>query len=92
MLHDRVYFVQGDRHWQAIVDGQYTDVGVLVENGYRVYKRAPAAGEMSVADRLGDMIGRRVVRAPKGDAQTTEEALIAAIATATATASDGDDR
>jgi hypothetical protein len=79
MTTPRAHFVQTEKHWHLVVDGRFTDVGVAIARGYQVYKRAPSTDEVAIADTIGDMIGKRVVAAPKHTGQITEAALLAAI-------------
>jgi hypothetical protein len=81
MTNSQITIRSGGSFWMISVNGKITDVGVNATDGYRVYKRAGECG-LALADKLGDMIGRRVVAAPKHERQTTEAALLAAIAAA----------
>lgn len=67
------------RAWIVSVDGKFTDIGIKVTDRYRIYKRDGECG-LALADKLGDMIGWRIVQSPKTDRQTTRAAFLEAIA------------
>ena len=69
----------GGHFWTISVDGKTTDIGVKVTDHYRVYKRDGDCG-LALADKLGAIIGCRIVQTPKNDRQTTEADLRTAIA------------
>lgn len=71
----------GGSFWTVSVDGKVTDLGVKVTDHYRIYKRDGECG-LPLADKLGHMIGRRIVQTPKHPDQTTEVAFRAAITAA----------
>lgn len=64
-------FNRGEGHWQLIIDSRLTNVGVDTRRGYALYKRE--SNEMNVADRLGDLIGKRITQ------QWDEQAALAEI-------------
>jgi hypothetical protein len=81
MANSQITIRTGGSFWMISVDGKITDVGVKVTDGYRVYKREGDCG-LALADKLGDMVGRRIVATPRHDLQMTEADLRTAIAAA----------
>jgi hypothetical protein len=54
------HFTQGESSWQAVCNGKQTDVGVHCRKGLLIYKRE-SASDFPIADKLGDIIGKRIV-------------------------------